>query len=199
MNRSSSEKVWLMLLRLRKAGSLLEMGWLCKSNECGTSGEVTRSACVLSALLRNQTSRGGAYLTAEDLISLRLVGKELPFPVLPLHGAGGSLQCLLGGQLFTLLPFTQSTVAVPLLHAAWGSAPAGGLLHFAPVTLTILQLTAAIGRTQLRLAWGGQRSPRLAALPGRIKLSFALIVLIVTGQPVNGVVRICSRHPSGRL
>lgn len=140
-------------------------------------------------------SRRGAYLTAEDLIFLRLVGKELPLPALLPHGAAGSLQCLLGGRLFTLLPSTQSTVAVPLLHAARGRALAGGLPHFTPLTLTILNLAAAVGRFQVWPSRGGQRSPFLAALPIRIKLLFALIVLIVTGQPVNGVVRICSRHP----
>lgn len=155
----------------------------------------TLAVCFL-APVRNQMSRRGAHLMAEDLIFLRLVGKELPFPALLLHGAAGSLQCLLGGRLFTLLPFTQSTVAVPLLHAAGGRAPAGGLLHFAPAALAVVHLTAAVGRFQVWLvARGGQRSPRLAALPVRIKLLFALIVLIVTGQPVNGVVRIRSRHP----
>lgn len=169
---------------------------MCKANERGDAGEVTRSSCVLSPSGRKQMSQQGAHLTAEELIFLGHVGKELWFHVLLLlHGAAGSLQCLLGGCFFTLLPFTQFIVAVPLLHVAGGRSQTGGLLHFAPVTLAMLHLTAAFGRVQVWSAPGGHRSPCLAALPIRIQLLFAFIVLIVTGQPVNGIVRICSRHP----
>lgn len=164
------------------------------ANERGDPGEATRSSGVLSPSGRKQMSQQGAHLTTEELIFLGHVGKEPSFHVL-LHGAAGSLQCLLGGCLFTLLSFPQFIVAVPLLHVAGGRAQTGGLLHFAPVTLAILHLTAAFGRVQVWPAPGGHRSPCLAALPIRIKLLFAFIVLIVTGQPVNGIVRICSRHP----
>lgn len=169
---------------------------LCKSTERGDWGEATRSAAFWPCGKPDEARRRrGPHLTAEGLTLLRLVGKELPFPALLPHGAAGSFQGLLRGGLFALLPFTQSAVAVPLLQAAWGRAPAGGLLRLAPVTLAVLQRTAAGGRFEVWLARGGQRSPRLAALAVRIKLLLALVVLIVAGQPVNGVVRICGRHP----
>lgn len=137
-------------------------------------------------------SQRSAHLTTENSVFLRHPGKELPFLALLFHGAARSLQCLLRVCFVSLLSFIQSNGAVPCLCAAGGRPPTGGLPDLAPVTVAILHPAAVVRRAQVWRGAGGWRSLRLAA---RVKLLFALVVLIVTSQPVNGIVRICSRHP----
>ena len=160
------------------------------------------AATVHNLLGETDISRGSAHLAAEKSVLLRRVGNELPFPALLLHGAARSLQCVLSVfaiSFFSLFSFTQSNGAVPRLRAAGGRSLMGGLRDLAPVAVAPLHLAApvaaAVRRAQVWRAAGGWRGLRLAVLSGTVKLLFALVVFIVASQPVNGVVRICSRHP----
>lgn len=175
---------------------------------CKTSGGVDLGDRARSSFadtvnhLRWDLSHRGAHLTAENSVFLWHIGNELPFRALLLCGAVRSLQCLLSVFavcFFVLLFFIQSNGAVPCLRAAGGRSPPGGLPDLAPVTVALLHLAApaaaGVRRAQVWQGAGGWRSLRLAVLSGTVILLLALIVLIVTSQPVNGVVRICSRHP----
>lgn len=160
------------------------------------------AATVHNLLGETDVSRCRAHLAAEKSVLLRRVGNELPVPALLLHGAARSLQCVLSVfaiSFFSLFSFTQSNGAVPRLRAAGGRSLTGGLPDLAPVVVALLHLAApaaaAVRRAQVWRAAGGWRGLRLAVVSGTVKLLFALVVLIVTSQPVNGVVRICSRHP----
>lgn len=143
-------------------------------------------------------SHTGAHLPAENSVSLWRV--ELPFSLLLLCGAVRSLQCSAVGFFSTLLHFKQSSSAasVPFLHAA-GRFPAGVLPDLTPHAAAFLHLAApavaaAVRRAQALRGAGRRRSLCLAVLSGTVRLMFALVFLIVTSQPVNGVVWICSRH-----
>lgn len=135
------------------------------------------------------------HLTAESSVLLRHAGMELPFIADVLRGAVRSLQCLLGAAFLTLLSIIQSNAAVPCLRAARRRSPSGGLPNLTPVTVAVLHLAAAVRRAQVWLGCGGRRSLCLATLIAGVKLLLVLSVLIVTRQPVNGVVRIRGRHP----
>lgn len=151
-------------------------------------------------LLETDMSHRSAHLTAEKPVFVRHTGKELPF----LSGAVMSLQRLLCGfyihfSCFLCFTLSNGGVHVPGLSAVRGRSPAGGLPDLAPGIVALLHLTfAAAAAARWAEVWrgaGGRSGLCLAVLSGTVRLRFALIVLIVTSQPVNGVVRICSRHP----
>lgn len=116
--------------------------------------------------------------------------------MLLLGGAARPLQCVLRVRFFPVLSFTQSNGGVPCHRAAGGGSPTRGLPDLAPVTVAILHPAATVGGAQVRWRWGcGWTRLSLAVLSARVGLLLALVVLIVARQPVNGVVRIRSRHP----
>lgn len=112
-----------------------------------------------------QRSRGGAHLSGEKSSLLGLTGNE-PSSLL-FSEAVASL------RLLALLCFTQfNGVPSPCFRAAGRRPPCGRLV--APATFS---------RSSIRLV----ESP--------LRLLFAGAVVSVASEPVDGVVRICSRHP----